>query len=186
MEGERRRGRAKACWNWSAGVNVSVNCYTNTEEAELFLNGKSLGKKKLKNEEDRVIEWILDFQPGELMVKGFNNGQEVSRHTLKTAGEAYALKANADPKKRNAKKKGLAYIEIVVVDEAGSPVYDASDEITVTIEGAAKLPGLENSSLTIHEDYKANKRRAFHGKLLAFVQSKGKVGDIKVTWNRKI
>ena len=63
----------------------------------------------------------------------------------------------------------------------GILVYDAANEITFTVEGPAKLLGLESGDLASHEDYKSNKRKLYNGQLLAYVQSNGKPGNIKIT-----
>jgi beta-galactosidase len=181
-EEERRGRRAEPNWNWQAGDSVRVNCFTNTDEAELFLNGKSLGRKQLKEADGRVIHWDLVYQPGTLQVKGFEGGREVSSHALKTAGKPFAIRAVADKKVLDAKKKELAHIEVVVVDEKGNPVYGAENEVTVSIVGPAGLLGLESGSLTSHEDYRANKRKVLNGKLLAYIQSQKKGGKVRVSF----
>jgi hypothetical protein len=115
------------------------------------------------------------------VVKGYNNGKEVSSYTINTAGEPYAIKATVDRRSFTQRKKDLAHIEISIVDKNGVPVYAAENEITVTVEGPATLLGLESGSTVSHEDYKWNKRKAFHGKLLAYIQSGQKGGMVKVT-----
>lgn len=78
-------------------------------------------------------------------------------------------------------QKQLAHVEISIVDKNGVSVYGAENEITVSITGPATLLGLESGSSVSHEDYKSNKRKVFHGKLLAYIQSQQKHGAIKVT-----
>ncbi len=169
-------------WNYTAGDSVRINCYTNDEEAELFLNGTSLGIKQLANAKDtRILTWQTVFQPGELMVKGFRSGQQINQQTIRTAGEVYAMEAVADVSTLNHSKQGLAHIEIEVVDEAGNPVYGATNETTISIKGPGLLLGLENGDLSSHEDYKASKRKLYNGKLLAYIQAQNKPGAITVT-----
>lgn len=172
---------AAPSWNYTGGDSVKVSCYTNCTTAELFLNGTSLGKKSMADAQERTITWNTVFAPGELVVKGYNNDKEVSSYTIKTAGEPYAIKAKADRTSFAQSKKELAHIEMDIVDKNGIAVYAAENEITVNIEGPATLLGLESASLTSHEDYKANKRKALHGKLLAYIQSTQKTGPVKVT-----
>ncbi|MBF9252849.1 DUF4982 domain-containing protein [Pontibacter sp. 172403-2] len=173
--------KADPAWNWQAGDSVRVSCFTNAGEAELFLNDKSLGKKALAQANQRVIYWDVVYQPGELSAKAYNAGKEVSSHTLVTADKPYAIKATIDRKALSSEKKGLAHVEINVVDKNGNLVYNADNELTVTVEGPAKLLGLESGSHTSHEDYKANKRKVLHGKLLAYIQAAQKPGMVKVT-----
>ncbi|KAA5546752.1 sugar-binding domain-containing protein [Adhaeribacter rhizoryzae] len=179
--GNQRFRPVTPAWNWAAGDKIKVSCYTNTEEAELFLNGKSLGKKPFKQATARVLDWEVDYQPGELLVKGYKNGKEVSQHLLKTTEAPYALKATIDRKSLVGNKKELAHIEVDVVDKNGNTIYGAENEITVNIEGPAKLIGLESGSLTSHEDYKANKRKTYRGKLLGYLQAQPNAGTVKIT-----
>lgn len=171
---------AEPVWNWQPGSKIKVDCFTNCQEAELFLNGQSLGKQQRGTARGHVPSWEIDYQPGELIVKGYNNGIEVCTNTIKTAGEAYQLKAIVDNVIFNSKTKGLSQIEVNVTDKNGNPVFTSDDEITVSVTGPAKLLGLESGSSTSHESYKASQRKALHGRLLAYVQTNGKAGNVKV------
>lgn len=183
--GQQDRGRrlTKPSWNWSPGDTIRVACITNAEEAELFVNGKSLGRKSKRDTAARGLFWPVNYEPGELMVKGFSNGKEVSKHTLKTAGEPTAIVAVTDKKKFRVGEKDLAHVELTVTDRDGNLVYDAANEVTVLVDGPAKLLGLESGNLASHEDYTANKRKVYNGKLLAYIQSNGKPGAVTITIN---
>jgi beta-galactosidase len=160
--------QAKPHWNYKNGEKVRVNCFTNCTEAELFLNGRSLGKKQLSQFPNRIIYWDVDYQPGELMVKGYTgNGNNVN-YSLKTSGEAYAITVGTDLAAYN--QSGVVQLVINVVDKNGIPVYSADNEILVKIDGQAKLLGLENGDLNSIEDYRSNSRAAFNGKLIAYIQ----------------
>ena len=183
MRGAPGAGRRNmlSTWNYTAGDSVRVSCFTNDDEAELFLNGASLGRKKMADAKDsRILTWLTIYQPGELLIKGYKNGKEINQQTIKTAGEPFAIKAVADVDSLMHNDKQLAHIEIVVVDKDGNPIYSATNEITVTVEGPASLLGLESGSLNSHEDYKANKRKTLNGKLLAYVLAQNEPGIIKV------
>lgn len=129
----------------------------------------------------RILNWLTTWQPGELIVKGYKNGKEINHYAIKTAGEPYAIKAKADRNNFSLGKKQLAQIEINIVDKNGVPLYNADQEVTVTVEGPAVLLGLESGSLFSHEDYKATKRKTFNGRLLAYVQANKKPGTVKLT-----
>jgi len=178
---ERGMRNARHSWNWSPGDTIRVICITNAEEAELFLNGKSLGKKLRRDTAARGLSWIVNYEPGELLVRGFSNGSMVSSHQLTTAGEPSTIVAVADKTQFHQGKKELAHIEIILHDKNGNPVYDATNEITLSIDGPAKLLGLESGDLASHEDYQSNKRKLFNGQLIGYVQSNGKSGNIKIT-----
>ncbi|MES1218941.1 MAG: sugar-binding domain-containing protein [Bacteroidota bacterium] len=168
-------------WNYIAGDSVNIRCFTNCDEAELFLNGKSLGKKKMEDARDsRILSWQTIYQPGELLIKGFTNGKEISQQTIKTAGDPFAIKAVQDISALQHSKKQLSHIEITVTDKNGNPVWKADNEITVSIEGPAILLGLESGNSVSHEDYKSDKRKLFNGNLLAYIQAKKTAGVVKV------
>jgi len=170
---------ADSKWNWATGEQVKVGGVTNTEEAELFLNGKSLGKKPANGE--AYPSWNLPYAAGTLMLKGINKGEVVSSYTLVTAGKAVGIKAIADKKSLAKQSKDLSHIEVTLTDVKGNLVYDAENDISVKIEGPAKLLGLESGSLDSHESYQAAHRKVYRGKLLAYVQSTGQPGAVTVT-----
>jgi beta-galactosidase len=159
-----------------------VDCFTNCQETELFLNGRSLGKQSRNTAKGQVPSWTVDYQPGELLVKGYNNGAEACRNIIKTAGEAYQLKAIADNTVFNSKAKGLSQIEVYITDAKGNPVTTADDEIAVSVSGPGKLLGLESGSNSSHESYLSEKRKALHGRLMAYIQTTGKPGKVEVTF----
>lgn len=168
-------------WNYNTGDSVRISCFTNNDEAELFINGTSLGRKKLSDEKaTRILTWLTVYQPGELVVKGYKNGKEINSQKIKTSGDAYAINATSDASTLQRNKKSLAHIEISVLDKNGNPVPIADNEIEVSIDGPASLLGLESGNSVSHEDYKSNKRKLFNGKLLAYVQSAQKPGVITV------
>ena len=172
-------------WNWPLASKIDVECYTNCQEAELFLNGRSLGKKSRLQVKDRILHWDVDYQPGELLVKGYNNGVQVSSNDIKTSGEALKINAITSQAVFKSNTKGLSQIEIQVTDAEGNPVYNSANEITVELTGPGRVIGLESGSLSSHEDYQSNKRNALHGRLLAYVQTTGKPGKIQVNISSK-
>jgi beta-galactosidase len=179
QQGGRGGGGGNPVWNWTAGEKIRVSAITNNSEAELFINGKSLGKKAAGTK-GTAITWDVDYEPGLLLAKGYNSGKEASSHTLTTTGDITAIQASTDKNKFNSKIKDLAHIDISLTDANGKTVYTAENEITVDLQGPAVLLGLESASLTSHEDYRSNKRKALRGKLLAYVQSTQEAGTIKV------
>lgn len=169
-----------ASWNYTAGDSVRVVCFTNCSEAELFLNGVSLGRKALDTA-TRIITWNVVHQPGELLVKAYRDGAEAAHYTLETAGAPFAIQAKADRSSFDHRTRQVAHIEISIVDEKGVPVYGADNPVTVRVEGPARLLGLESGSIVSHEDYTAPQRKVYRGKLLAYIQSQPGAGAVKVT-----
>ncbi len=172
--------KADPVWNYKPGENVMVNCFTNCDAAELFLNGKSLGRKKLADFPGHVISWKLPWQRGELLVKGYNNHTEVCEDTLQTYGPAYKLRVTTDVRKIKADGQSVAHVVVSVVDRNGVVVYDAANEITCKVTGPGRLLGLENGDPSDSESYASDHRKAYEGKLLAYIQSAGRPGVINV------
>jgi beta-galactosidase/beta-glucuronidase len=170
-------------WNWAAGSKVRIDCFTNCQETELFLNGRSLGKLSRAAASGQIPSWAVDYEPGELLVKGYNNGIEAAAYTIKTTGDAAEIKAIADGTTFAGKAKGLSQVELQITDKNGIPVFNADNEVTVSITGAAKLLGLESGSTTSHENYQANIRKALNGRLLAYIQTAGKPGIVTVQFS---
>jgi hypothetical protein len=171
-------------WNWKQGDTVRVSCFTNYPEAELFLNGKSLGRKSMSAFKNRIIYWDMLYEPGVLIVKGYNEKHSKAVNTdvtdtLQTSGAAYAIKAWEEKTSIN-EKSTISHLVMQIVDENGIPVYDAENEVTVQIKEGAQLLGLESGSSNSHEDYKSNKRKAYRGKLLVYVQVDEQTKGVKV------
>jgi hypothetical protein len=170
-------------WNWPAGSKIRVDCFTNCQETELFLNGKSLGKISRADAKGQIPSWAVDYEPGELLVKGYNNGIEAASYTLKTAGEASDIKIIADGTIFNTKTKGLSQVEVQVTDKNGALVANADNEVVVKLTGPAKLLGLESGSTISHENYQSNTRKVLKGRLLAYIQTTGKPGKTTVQFS---
>ena len=104
-------------------------------------------------------------------------------YSLFTAGEALNITASTAKKSFNHSTKGVDLIEVILTDKDGKAVYDAANNIEVSITGPAKLLGLESGDLASHESYQSNFRKVYKGKLLTYIQSQAKAGTIKVTFS---
>jgi beta-galactosidase len=173
--------RVDPVWNWTEGQIISVNIFTNCQETELFLNDQSLGTKKMSDFKNRTLTWEVPFKSGTLKAIARNHGKDEATYELKTTGKAVSIIAKPDTNVLNAGQKGLAHIFVTLSDENGNPVYSADNEITCIVDGPVKLLGFEDSNPVNTEDYKDNKQHAFHGKILAYVQSAGKPGKATLT-----
>lgn len=126
-------------WNFRGleGVPVRVVCYTNCEEAELFLNGRSLGNCSVPP--CGHAEWSVPYEPGVLTVSARTNGKELARDAVSTSGPAAApvLTLMAEPEKGPA--GGTCLVDLSCVDQAGLPVPDAEGEVTFSVTGPARI-----------------------------------------------
>ena len=172
-----RRRRAEPVWDGTPGQLVRVVCFTNCEQAELFLNDRSLG---IKDRDSDGFFWDVPYEPGTLRAEGRNGGDTAAAQTLAAAGPPRKILAEADAAVLKADGVDLAHVEVTVTDENGAPVYTADTEIQWTVEGPARLLGLESGDPASHEDYQSDRRKAFHGRLLGYLQSTGETGAITI------
>lgn len=171
-------------WNYAKGTMVRVNCFTNCKEVELFLNDKSLGKKNRTDfEKTGVINWTVPFEEGTLKAVATDAQNQSHVSVLKTAGSSSLLSASVDTKHLSVSKRGIAHIELNIIDEKGNPVFLADNNITCTVNGPAKLLGLENSNPRDTTQYKTDSRKAFKGRLVAYIQAGANVGDATITFS---
>jgi beta-galactosidase/beta-glucuronidase len=170
---------ALAQWNYKAGDTIRVVSYSNCDEVSLQVNGVAASNKKY-DAKNGITYWDIPYQAGKLTATGKVKGQEVASAKLETTGRPVAIKANVYKSSAISKDKGLAQIEITVVDENGKPVVVADDQITCVVEGPAQLLGLEASDPTDMGNYADNQQRLFHGKMIAYIQSTGQAGTVKV------
>lgn len=166
-------------WNWELGQNIDVIAYTNCDEVELFLNDSSLGAKKMK-EEDLKLVWNLDFVPGSIKAVGRRNGEIILEKEIHTAGEPASIVLEADRTKIKADGNDLVFITATVVDKDDNMVPDANNLINFEVEGNAKIIGVDNGNQTSHEPFNVNYRKAFNGKCLVVVKAGSVPGTFKL------
>lgn len=170
-------------WNYNPGEMIRVACYTNAAKSRLTLNGKQVGEVLNHDDNTGIIYWDIPYQEGKLGVVGMDkDNQETCKYALQTSGRPYALTAQSDVT-RISKDHGIAQVVVQVVDEKGIPVMLSDDEVTCTVEGPATLKGLEASNNTDMGNYTDNVQRVYHGRLLAYIQSSGKEGKVKLTFS---
>lgn len=167
-------------WNWKSGQEVDVwMYYNNADEVELFLNGKSLGKKSKQND-DLHISWRVKFEPGTLKAISRKNGKVVLEKEIHTAGEAFKIDLSADKKVIKNDTYDLVYVAVSIKDAAGNLLPTANDLINFEVSGGGKLVGVDNGYQANLDSFKANSCKLFSGKCIAIIQSIGKRQTIKI------
>ena len=169
-------------WNWQKDQIVDVWAYTNCDEVELFLNGKSLGTKR-KTSDDLHLMWRVNYIPGILKAVGRKDGKEILVKEIKTAGEPAKIELEADRININADGNDLSFITVKVEDKEGNLVPYADNLINFKVSGEGRIAGVDNGSETSHESFKANFIKAFNGICLAVIQSEDKAGEITLEAN---
>ncbi len=171
-------------WNWPEriGLVTPVHVFTSGDEAELFLNGQSLGRKK-KSEYEYRLRWDdVVYTPGELKVVAYRKGKLWSENIVKTTGKPAKLLASADRAIIDADEKDLTFITVKVADRDGLVVPDANNLIRFSIEGPGEIVATDNGDPTDLVFFGSKNRAAFSGLALAIVRSrKGEVGTLKIS-----
>lgn len=167
-------------WNWEPDQEIDMWAYyNNADEVELFINGKSQG---VRHPDDKSYHssWRVKYEPGTVMAVSRNNGKEVARQEIATAGKPAAVRLTPDRHEIAADGTDLSYITVEVVDSEGRLCPWADNSITFDVEGAGENVGVDNGSPISLERFKADSRKAFYGKALLIVKSNGEKGAINV------
>lgn len=189
-------GKLSENWNREAGEQVSLYTYTNGDEVELFLNGKSLGVKKNSNDPKlrARIKWDnIAYAPGTLVAVAKKNGKVVARHQIETTGEAVALKLVPDMETWHADGKDLMHVRIYAVDKKGRRVLNmkdakAFDKLTFQVKGDANIVAVDNGNIASDELHigktqleKIIQRNLFQGSALVILRAGDKPGKIELS-----
>ena len=189
-------GKLSENWNREAGEKVSLYTYTNGDEVELFLNGKSLGVKKNSNDPKlrARIKWDnIAYAPGTLVAVAKKNGKVVARHQIETTGEAVALKLVPDMETWHADGKDLMHVRIYAVDKKGRRVLNvkdakAFDKLTFLVKGDANIVAVDNGNIASDELHigktqleKTIQRNLFQGSALVILRAGDKPGKIELS-----
>jgi beta-galactosidase len=169
-------------WNWPerAGQVTPVHVYTSGDEAELFLNGKSLGKKKKSQYEYRLHWDDVSYQPGELKIVAYKNGKKWATDIMKTTGPATKLSLSPDRSTIKADGRDLSYVTVTIADKSGLLVPRSKNRITFSISGPGEIIATDNGNAIDLEPFQSKERNAFNGLALAIVRSTGQPGTIVV------
>ena len=182
-------------WTWPGreGKVTPVFCYTDAPEAELFVNGKSQGRIKKQHAtmadkpEQRARRYRLmwndvKYEPGELRVVAYgNDGKQVGEKVVRTAGKAAEIALSADREWISADGEDLVYVTVSLLDKDGNEIPTASDQMEVSVEGAAAFRGVCNGDATSLEVFTSPTMRLFNGKLVVTLQALDKKGKAKLT-----
>jgi len=164
-------------WNWNEGDTIDVWAYYNkADQVELFLNGKSLGKKS-KPDDVFHVWWRVPYQKGTLKAVSYKDGKQLLTEEIKTAGEPASIRLTADRQTIAADGKDLSFVTAEVLDKDGNVVPTAGNFIRFSVEGNGAIVGTDNGDPTDSNSLKKPERKLFNGKALAVVQS-GKTSGV--------
>lgn len=167
-------------WNWTGreGDEIPVWVYSNLEEVELIVNGKSQGKQKVP--QFGHVEWKVRYEPGAIEARGFKGGKMVLSEKRETTGEATQIRLTADRPEINADGEDVAIVKVEALDSQGRLVPVAGNKIAFKITGAGKLIGVGNGDPNCQESDKEPKRSLFNGLAQVILQSTKTPGEIQI------
>ena len=173
-------------------TSLSLVVFTNADEVELLLNGRSLGTKqnpvdnpKMRNQ----LHWDnVEYQPGRLVAIARTNGKEVARHQIETTTEAVKLTANADNDTWKADGMDLQHITVTALDKKGRLVQTTDEEVTFSVDGEAQIVGVINGDINSNElttspngECREATRRLFNGNCTVILRSTRQPGNVVLT-----
>lgn len=165
-------------WNWKGKEGQPINVWVNTnaESVELFLNGKSQGKKTMPR--NKHLEWQVNYKPGVLEAVAYKNGRKI-KTKVETTGDAYQIVLTPSKSIVTADGKDAVVVNVTVTDKEGREVPTANDLIDFTLTGNAEIIGVGNGDPSSHEADKFNNSRSlFNGKCQVIIQAKNIPGNI--------
>jgi beta-galactosidase len=171
-------------WTWPERVGqvTPVHVYSSADEAELFLNGRSLGRKQRGPLEYRFRWDDVVYQPGALRVATWKNGQPWAEATTETAGRAARIALAADRSTLTADGRDLAFVTVSVTDAQGRLAPRASSRVRFAVTGPAEIVAVDNGDATSFEPFQARERTTYNGLALVVVRTRrGAAGAITLT-----
>jgi beta-galactosidase len=167
-------------WNWEGreGDEIPVWVYTNLEEVELFVNGKSLGSKKVPHLGH--VEWKVKYEPGSIEARGSKGGRVVLTEKRETTGPAASIRLTTDRTTINADGEDVAVIKVEGLDKGGRVVPTADNLLGFRVSGEGALIGVGNGDPNCQEGDKGSTRSLFNGLAQVIVQSTKRPGEIRI------
>lgn len=161
------------------GKLITVRCFSNCSAVELFVDGKSMGRKKFTR--FKYVDWQVPWKPGTLMVRGYNGEKTVARYAVTTPGPAASLKLTDEWPNLIADGQSIAPIAVRVLDARGNVVDHSMRRVRLSIRGPGSIAGTGNGDPASHIPNDASYSRAFYGRCMAMVRAGRQAGTIILT-----
>ncbi len=173
-------------WNYEEGEDIVVEIYSNLPQMELYLNNLSLGRKSLKDFEDRIYKWHLSYEEGKLEAKTMDEKGEIIQRHYESAGEIRDIELIYDKLQKysqqiESQEPEILHIMAQFVDEKGIAVKHMDQDISFSIEGNAYILGIDNGYIQNIQPHQSHKITTYQGRCLLIVQLSGRGKDIKIT-----
>lgn len=168
-------------WNYVAGKDIVVQCYTNCEEAELFLNGKSLGKQsRLDFADDNIIKWLVPYTAGELKVLAYNDKKQVDSYIIQTNSDLERIVLESYKSELVADGYDLSVVKAKLIDSKGEIITDSDQELTFELQGNGINIGVDNGWERNVASHKTDLIKTYQGNAFVHIQSTQEAGTIKL------
>src|SRR5579885_465519 len=187
-------------WNWTGreGQAIPVMVYSNAEEVELFLNDRSLGRKKVLHDPVALpvrkggvastflskyrLLWQVPYQPGTLRAAAYRGGRQIAAEEVRTAGAPARIVLRPDRTRIAADGQDLSFITVRIEDDRGNLCPLAGNLVRFHVEGAGRIAAVDNGNAATIEPFQAHQRKAFNGLCLLIVRSsRGRPGTVRVS-----
>lgn len=171
-----------ASWTWNGyeGKPIVVDVYSPSEEVELFLNGRSLGRKETGEKHGFTARFETMYEPGYLMIQAYDCGKESGREELFTAQEPIGLSVESDRAELRANGEDVAFVTVELLDRNGNVNMQAEKEIEVKITGPGIIQGYGNADPYFQGSYQRYLIPSFEGRVQAVVRAGMETGEIKM------
>lgn len=167
-------------WIGRPGLEVCVICFTNCVEAELWVNGRSAGKRTMYESTEGFLVWKVPYEKGEIRVTATHANGRVCERSLKSIGLASEIRLTCEESMDSCDPSDILHVVATIADSDGNTVHAADNEIHITVKGAV-LKGLENGNLEDTTPYACIYRKAYNGRLLIYIKPDGTADTVTVT-----
>jgi len=172
-----------ASWNWEGYEDemLEVNVYNNSDNVELFLNGRSFGTKKTNRNNEYIVKWNVPYSAGTLKAVSYQGSQIISTSELITAGVPKRIKLSADRSRLNADGQDLSFIIVELIDSVGNRNPKSENLINFEVKGPGEIIGVGSSYPMGLESFQQPRRKVYQGRCLAILKSKFEHGTVQLT-----
>ncbi|WP_270461622.1 beta-galactosidase GalB [Bacteroides intestinalis] len=175
-------------WNWEERIGeiTPVHIYTSGDAVELFLNGKSLGRREKAHSYDRLTWDDVRYEPGSLKAIAYKNGQKWAEELVETTGKPAALQVTAEKTELKSDGTDLSFIRVAVVDSQGRVVPRSKNHLKFSVTGPAEIIATDNGDATSLLPFQLSERDAYNGLALVILRSQYmKQGKVVLTVESK-
>ena len=157
-----------------------VEIYSNCDEVELFVNGKSMGKKYIDDFEDHIYKWAVQYKPGTITAKGKNKLGNTTT-AIRTSGKEHSILLTVDKQSIAANGKDVLHVTAQLTDKKGNPVKTTEQMLKFNIDGEYRLLGIDNGNVKNVSPYQSKEIMTYQGRCMLMLQSTEKTSVLNIS-----